>query len=112
MLLPVIPLATIATIALMGLFAYRNGKQAWVKHRKPIVERLHELKRDISTAPLVSEAPSVWYAGMAINPTEFSQQLGLLQTSLQRANAPVLRQTQTGEPRTTMRNADRARVAH
>ena len=77
----------------MGYFARQNYKQGWVRERRALIDRLRDLKRDISTAPAVSAAPSVWYAGMAINPTEFSQQLGLLQTSLQRANAPEVRQT-------------------
>ncbi len=40
--------------------------------------------------PSVSSAAqsSCWYAGMVVDPTGFSQQLGNLQSSLHRANTP------------------------
>lgn len=92
-MLPVIPLASVSTIALMALFARSNYKQGWVKNRRPLVEKLRDLKRDLSTVPPeVADHSSAIYAGMAVNPVEFSQQLGSLQVSLQRANASAAAQ--------------------
>ena len=78
----------------MGLFARSNHKAGWVRTRKPVVEMLRDLKRDLSTVPPeVSNQPSVVFAGMAVDPVAFSQQLGSLQTSLHRANASAIAPT-------------------
>jgi hypothetical protein len=95
-MLPVIPLTAGASVALMGIFAWRNQKQGWVKRRTTLIDSLREIKRDLLTTPAeVSQTPAVWYAGMVVNPVEFSQQLGYLQTSLQRAGSPALPKSPT-----------------
>jgi hypothetical protein len=46
--------------------------------------------RDRLNAPPLAVQPSVWYSGLGIEPTEFSEQLVRLQTSLNHANGDVL----------------------
>jgi hypothetical protein len=56
---------------------------AWAQRGKIFFDRL----RHSLDAPLQSPPPSVWYAGLIIEPTDFSCQLSRLQVSLQGANA-------------------------
>lgn len=87
----VILFASAATISLMGAFARQNRKVGWVKTRKTIIDGLRQAKRDLLTIPEpASSGSSAAYAGLPIDPTEFSSQLGKLQTSLHRANQPVI----------------------
>lgn len=62
-------------------------------------EYLLDLRRDLWKAPAAATAQnSVWYAGLVIEPAEFSQQLNNLETSLRRANAPVPEKTPQAVP--------------
>ena len=55
----------------------------WAQRGKTLIGRL----RDSFAAPLEVPQPSVWYAGLVIEPTAFSCQLARLQLSLRGANA-------------------------
>ncbi len=82
-------LASAATISLMGAFARQNRRQGWAKTRKTLIDSLRQAKRDLLTIPEpASHVPAAAYAGLPVDPTEFSSQLGRLQTSLHRANQP------------------------
>jgi hypothetical protein len=100
-------IAAVSTIALMGIFAWRNHREGWVKPRKPMIECIWTSHYDLPAVPEVSRTPSVSSAGMPINPTEFSQQLGSMQASLQRANAFAVTPTSMSAAAKT---ADRDRV--
>ena len=39
--------------------------------------------------PVATEESSIWYSGLVIEPTEFSNQLARLQVSLQGSSAPM-----------------------
>lgn len=90
-MMALIPVASAAIITVMGVFARQNRKEGWVKTRKTLVDHLRQAKRDLLTIPEPAATRSaVAYAGLPIDPTEFSGQLNRLQGSLQRANQPVV----------------------
>jgi hypothetical protein len=85
-----IPVASVAAISLMGVFARQNRKEGWVKTRRTLVDSLRQARRDLLTVPEPAATHSaVAYAGLPIDPTEFAGQLGRLRTSLDRANQPA-----------------------
>jgi hypothetical protein len=98
-------LAALSTIALMGLFAWKNHREGWVKHRKPMIENVGEADwkahygsawrnhvfPDSSIVPVVAETSSVSPSGAATDAIGFSQQLQNMETSLERLNAPVVK---------------------
>jgi len=54
------------------------------------VSQLHEARQNMFKVPEAAmKIDSSWYAGMAINPVEYSQQLSRLQLSLQGEAAAV-----------------------
>src|SRR5579885_1778358 len=90
-MMALIPVASVAVIGMMGLFARQNRKEGWVKTRKTLIDGLRQAKRDLLTIPEPAMTRSaVAYAGLPIDPTEFSSQLNRLQGSLRRANQPVV----------------------
>src|SRR5579885_2739712 len=90
-MLALIPVASVTVISVMGVFARQNRKEGWVKTRRTVVESLRQAKRDLLTIPAPAVTTSaVAYAGLPIDPTEFSSQLNRLQGSLRRANQPVV----------------------
>ena len=48
--------------------------------------------------PPTAHVPAVWYAGMLVEPAEFSQQMASLQLSLQREMAAGTRTAPSVEP--------------
>ena len=97
-------LASAATVALMGVFARQNRKEGWVKTRKTIIDGLRQAKRDLLIIPEpASRISAAAYAGLPVDPTDFSGQLGRLQTSLYRANKPVIAaEMEAAEKKTTV----------
>lgn len=90
-MMALIPMASVTVIGMMGVFARQNRKEGWVKTRKTLVDGLRQAKRDLLTMPEPAMTDSaVAYAGLPIDPTEFSSQLNSLQGSLRRANQPVV----------------------
>lgn len=93
-MMALIPMASVTVIGMMGVFARQNRKEGWVKTRKTVVESLRQAKRDLLTIPEPAMTSSaVAYAGLPIDPTEFSSQLSSLQGSLKRASQPIVTQT-------------------
>jgi hypothetical protein len=89
-MMALIPAASVAVISMMGVFAHQNRKEGWVKTRRTLVDGLRQAKRDLLTVPEPAAMHSaVAYAGLPIDPTDFTGQLNRLQTSLHRANQPV-----------------------
>jgi hypothetical protein len=83
-------IATISSIALMGILAWKNYKDGWVKHREGLIhppEVHRELRKNVSVVPEDAGASAGGTVNIAI---EFSQQLGRLQSSMVRANAPLV----------------------
>jgi hypothetical protein len=99
-MMALIPVASATVICMMGVFARQNRKEGWVKTRKSLIDSLRQAKRDLLTIPepAVTEA-AVAYAGLPIDPTTFSSQLNRLQSSLQRANQPVVANTPAASDR-------------
>jgi hypothetical protein len=90
-MMSLIPVASVAAISVMGVFARQNRKEGWMKTRKTVIDSLRQAKRDLLTVPAPAVTHSaVAYAGLPIDPTEFSSQLNSLQGSLERANQPVM----------------------
>jgi len=90
-MMALIDVASVAVIGVMGVFARQNRKEGWVKTRKTLVDGLRQAKRDLLTMPEPAATRSaVAYAGLPIDPTEFSSQLNRLQGSLERANQPII----------------------
>lgn len=90
-MMALIPVASVTVIGMMGVFARQNRKEGWVKTRKTLVDGLRQAKRDLLTIPEPAMTDSaVAYAGLPIDPTEFSSQLNRLQGSLKRANQPIV----------------------
>jgi hypothetical protein len=97
-------LAALSTVALMGLFARKNRREGWVRHREPMIENLGEADwkahygsawrdhvfPDSSILPEISATPSVSSSGAAIDVIGFTQQLQSMEASLERLNAPVV----------------------
>jgi len=93
-MMALIPVASVTVIGMMSAFARQNRKEGWVKTRKSFVDSLRQARRDLLTIPEPAMTRSaVTYAGLPIDPTEFSSQLNSLQGSLQRANQPIVTQT-------------------
>jgi hypothetical protein len=93
-MMALIPMASVTVIGMMGIFARQNHKEGWVKTRKTLVDGLRQAKRDLLTIPEPAATSSaVAYAGLPIDPTEFSSQLSSLQGSLRRANQPIVAST-------------------
>jgi hypothetical protein len=93
-MMALIPLASVTVIGMMSIFARQNRKEGWVKTRKTLVDGLRQAKRDLLTIPEPAATGSaIAYAGLPIDPTEFSTQLNRLQGSLERANQPVVANT-------------------
>ncbi len=100
-MMALIPVASVTVIGMMGVFARQNRKEGWVKTRKTLIDSLRQAKRDLLTMPAPAVTSSaVAYAGLPIDPTEFSGQLNRLQGSLERANQPVLVNTSAAGDRT------------
>ena len=90
-MMALIPMASVTVIGMMGIFARQNRKEGWVKTRKTLIEGLRQAKRDLLTIPEpAANSSAVTYAGLPMDPTEFSSQLNRLQGSLERANQPVV----------------------
>jgi hypothetical protein len=90
-MMALIPVASVTVIGMMGVFARQNRKEGWVKTRKTLIDALRQARRDLLTIPEAAATSSaVAYAGLPIDPTEFSSQLNRLQGSLERANQPVV----------------------
>ncbi len=103
-MLALIPVASVTVISVMGVFARQNRKEGWVKTRRTVVESLRQAKRDLLTIPAPAVTTSaVAYAGLPIDPTEFSTQLNRLQGSLYRANQPVVSHTPAAADRKAAR---------
>jgi hypothetical protein len=86
-MLPLI--ATISSIALLGIFAWKNHKDGWVKHREGLID-LPEVHRELrNSVSVVPEDAGASGGGTVITTTEFSRQLARLQSSIRRANASV-----------------------
>jgi hypothetical protein len=83
-------IATISSITLMGIFAWKNHKDGWVKHRERLIDlpEVHRERRD--NVSVVAEDAGALVGGTVITATEFSHQLASLQSSIRRANAPVI----------------------
>jgi len=90
-MLPAIPLAS-AFLALLGYNIYSLRKGGWIPNRLTLSESIRQLKHEM-TAPgqVPHDAQAIWYAGLVVEPAQFTQQLVNLQQSLQRANAPEVR---------------------
>ena len=101
-------LAAFSTVALMGLFAWKNHREGWVKHRRPIIENLGEadwkgdILLEVAGTQLVS-SPST-----AIDAIGFSQQLQNMDASLERLNAPVVKANPASAP--SAKPSDRDKV--
>lgn len=63
-----------------------------------VANRLSQWGRRLVEAESPHNVQQIWYAGMVAEPAEFARQLSSLQASLQRANAPVVRQSPSEAP--------------
>jgi hypothetical protein len=89
-MMALIPVASVAAVSLMGVFARQNRKEGWVKTRRTLMDSLRQAKQDLLTMPEPAATHSaIAYAGLPVDPTEFTGQLNRLQGSLHRANQPV-----------------------
>jgi len=59
----------------------------WMERGRTLAGRLEGLRAELFAVPSVEPTSSVWYSGLVIDPTDFSQQLASLNTSMQQANA-------------------------
>jgi hypothetical protein len=65
-------------------------KKSMFRAINSFVSQLHEARQNMFKVPEAAmKIDSSWYAGMAINPVEYSQQLSRLQLSLQGEAAAV-----------------------
>jgi hypothetical protein len=75
-----------------------NRLGAWFRDRKAEIRQALTAAR---SEPGTASSPE-WYAGLVVSPASFSRQLGDMQLSLLRANAPEPQQAQgriqTGDP--------------
>jgi len=110
-MMALIPVASMTVIGMMGVFARQNRKEGWVKTRKTVIDSLRQAKHDLLTMPAPAATNSaVAYAGLPIEPTEFSTQLNRLQGSLQRANQPVVANTPADADRSPAHSTTKDKV--